>query len=102
MKVKVNDEDIFELAEFQKQVICNDIPYDVFEADMKRRLEYIIMHKYEQCFKRLKEEWDIKLQDRVDSLPTKPEAYVKLVMSQSDYKCRKTRDDLDKVAASEA
>ncbi len=97
MKVKINDEDLFELQDYQKSVICNDIPYDIFEADMKRRLEYIIMHKYEQCLMRLKEEWNPKLSQRLDSLPTQDQDYVKLVMSQPDYMCRKTRDDALKI-----
>ncbi len=97
MKVKINDEDLFELKDYQKEVICNDIPFDIFDADMKRRIEYIIMHKYEQCLMRLKAEWNPKLSQILDSLPTQDQDYVKLVMSQPDYKCRKTRDDELKV-----
>lgn len=92
MKLKVNEEEILELNEVQKKVICNDIHEDEFEADMKRRLQYILMHKYEQCFKRLKAEWDEKLALRVDAVPTNPDAYAQLVFSQPDYKCRKVRE----------
>ena len=74
MKVKVNEDEILELNEVQKKVICNDINEDEFEADIKRRLQYILMHKYEQCFKRLKSEWDQKLQGRVDAVPINPDA----------------------------
>lgn len=92
MKVKVNNEDLFELSEVQKKVICNDIHEDEFEQDMKRRLQYILMHKYERCFERLKKEWDEKLKSRVEAVPTNADKYAELVFAQPDYKCRKTRE----------
>ena len=93
MKIKVNGEDLFELSDIQKKVICNDIHSDEFESDMKRRLQYILEHKYEQCFKRLKAEWDEKLKDRVDAVPTNADKYADVVFSQPDYKCRKQREE---------
>lgn len=93
MKISVNDEVLFELNETQKKVICNDVHNDVFDADMKRRLEYILKHKYEQCFKRLKEEWEPKLKAAgVKAFPSDEEEFAKLVFEQPDYKCRKDRD----------
>lgn len=92
MKLQLNGQEFFELTPIQKKVICNDIHEDEFDADMKRRLQYILEHKYEQCFNRLKKEWDEKLKDRVDSVPTNPEEYAKYVFSQPDYFCRKTRE----------
>ena len=58
MKISVNDKELFTLTETQKSVIKNDIHADEFDADMARRLEYILTHKYERCFERLKKEWD--------------------------------------------
>jgi len=67
---------------------------------MKRRLEWILMSKYEQCFKRLKEEWDPKLAvNGVDMIPTNPDAYAKLVFSQPDYKNRSTREAMIEMPA---
>jgi hypothetical protein len=95
MKIACNNEQLFELNEVQRKVICNDVHADEFDADMKRRLEYIVMHKYEQCFKRLKAEWDSKLAARgVEMIPTNADAYAQLVFSQPDYKCRKGREAL--------
>ena len=96
MKISIDDQELFTLSDTQKRVICDCIHEDEFDADMKRRVQYILMHKYEQCYKRLKEEWDIKLQDRVDSVPTHPEKYCSLVFSQPDYKCRKQREEESK------
>lgn len=98
MKIKVDEQDLFELSEIQCNVICNDIAKDIFEEDMKRRLNYILMHKYDQCMKRMKDEWIPKLKGRVDSIPLDDDKLAELIMSQPDYKCRKTRDDEAKVA----
>lgn len=96
MKVSVDDVQLFELSEIQKKVICNEICCDDMEADLKRRLEYILMHKYEQCYKNLFDEWFPKLSERFDIVPTNPEKFAELVFSQEDYKDRKMRDALDK------
>lgn len=96
MKVQVNNEDLFELSEVQKKVIKNDIHADEFESDMKRRLQYVLMHKYEQCFNHLKAEWDEKLKTRLDLVPTNPDKYAELVFSQPDYQCRKMREAASK------
>ncbi len=93
MKVQVNNEHLFEISEIQKKVICNDILSDEFDSDMKRRLQYILMHKYERCFERLKKEWEPKLALRLESVPTNPDKFAQLVFSQPDYKCRKMRED---------
>jgi len=42
MKISVDGHTILELSQVQKLIIKNDIPEDIFEADMKRRLHYII------------------------------------------------------------
>lgn len=92
MKISVDGKDLFELNEMQCKVICNDIPEDIFEEDMKRRLQYILMHKYERCLERLKAEWMPKLAGRVDAVPTNDEKFAELVFAQSDYLCRQKRD----------
>jgi len=96
MKISVNEKELFSLSEVQCKVICNDIHQDEFEADMERRLQYILMHKYEQCFKRLKEEWEPKLAQRIDTIPTDADKLAELIFSQEDYKCRKQREEASK------
>jgi hypothetical protein len=100
MKVSVNcscPDKLFELNEIQKKVICNDINSDIFDEDMKRRLFYIINHKYERCFARLKAEWEPKLAAKgVKAIPTDKDEFAQLVFSQPEYKCRKMRDDEEK------
>jgi len=93
MIIKVDDVQLFELTDIQKSVIKNDIPSDIFEDDIKRRMFDVINHKYLQCFKRLKAEWDDRLvANGVETIPTDKDAYAQLVFSQPDYKDRSARD----------
>ena len=93
MKISVDDIPLFTLSETQKKVIQNDIVSSEFEEDMKRRLHYILNHKYERCFERLKKEWEPKLRERgVEMIPTNPDALAQLIFSQPDYKNRSQRD----------
>ncbi len=92
MKISVDDQELFRLSETQKQVIKNDISEEMFDEDMKRRLQYILMHKYERCFERLKKQWEPKLKAKgVAMLPTDDEAFAQLVFSQPEYKTRSQR-----------
>ena len=93
MKISVDDQELFRLSDTQKRVIQNDIHSDVFEEDMKRRLQYILSHKYERCFERLKKEWEPKLvASGVELLPTNPDAFAQMVFSHPDYKSRAQRE----------
>ena len=94
MKVSVNDQEVFSLAEWEKDVIKNDIHADDFDADMKRRLEWVLRHKAEQCYIRFEKEWLEKLRSdpSVQSIPKSKEAFVALVKSRPDYQDRKMRD----------
>jgi len=93
MKISVDDKELFTLSETQKNVIKNDINSDIFEEDMKRRIKYFPLHKYEQCFKRLKAEWEPKLAKAgVESIPTDKDALAELIFARPEYKNRKARD----------
>ena len=93
MKISVNDTELFTLSEVQKKVIKNDIHEDIFDEDMKRRLEYVLTHKYERCYERLKKEWEPKLVAKgVAMIPTSKDAFAELVFGQPDYKGRKARE----------
>jgi hypothetical protein len=95
MKISVDDKELFTLSDIQEQVIKNDINAEMFDTDMKRRLQWILMHKYEECFKDLKKEWDDKLAaNGIDMIPTDPDKYAQLVFSQPNYKDRAAREKL--------
>jgi hypothetical protein len=93
MKVSVNDVELFKLSETQKKVIKNDILSEEFDQDMCRRLQYILMHKYERCFERLKKEWEPKLAaSGVKSIPTDKDELAELIFSHPQYKNRTQRE----------
>lgn len=93
MKISVDDIELYSLSVTQKKVIENDIPTEIFDGDMKRRLEWVLTHKYEQCFKRLKDEWEPKLKTLgVSSIPLDNDAFAELVFARAEYKNRSTRD----------
>lgn len=92
MKISVDDQELYALSETQKRVIQNDIHDDEFDQDMKRRLQWVLNHKYDRCLERMKNEWMPKLKNRVASVPTDDDAFAQLVMSQPEYKSRKQRD----------
>ena len=93
MKISVNDVELFSLNETEKSVIKDYINEDIFDADMKRRLKWVLTHLYEHAFKLLKTEWEPKLASKgVESIPTNNDAFAQLVFSQPEYKARKARD----------
>ena len=93
MKISFNEEPLFELTETQKKVICNDIIDNEFEADMKRRLQHVVFHKYEQCLRRFVDQWMPILKQRVASIPVNDDELARLIFSQPDYKCRRMREE---------
>lgn len=88
MKIQIDGKTIFELNDTKKKVIQNDIPSEVFQEDMERRAQWVVEHKYEQCFKRLKEEWEPKLKGKVESFPADDDKFAELIFSQPEYKSR--------------
>lgn len=93
MKISVDGIEILHLSETQKKVIMHDIPQEIFEQDMCRRLCYILTHKYEQCMKRLKEEWIPRLKENgMQSMPLDDEMLAEIIFSQPGYKDRSARE----------
>lgn len=97
MKVFYENEEIINFSETKKKVIKNDISDDIFDEDIKRRLNWVVEHKYEQSLKRLKDEWMPKLKERYESIPTNDDALAELIFSQQDYKDKKVKDEEQKV-----
>jgi hypothetical protein len=93
MKISVNDTEVFTLQQWEKDVIQNDIPSEQFDEDMKRRLEWVLKHKVEQCYARFEKEWVEKLRTAgVSSIPTDKATFVALVKARPDYQDRSTKD----------
>lgn len=93
MQVHVDGKKVLELNNTKKKVIKNDIHEDEFQADMERRVAWVLSHKYERCFERLKKEWEPKLKaSGVQAIPTDDDAFAELVFSHPEYKNRKQRE----------
>lgn len=88
MKISVNDEQLFTLSELQKKVIGHYYKdQDSLEKDLKGRLQWIIMHKYEHCIKELRKEWLPKLaQAGVVSIPVDDESFAHFLFEHPCYK----------------
>lgn len=91
MKIQIDGKTVLELSETQKKVIQNDIAFEEFQSDMERRVRWVIEHKYQNCFKRLKEQWEPILRQRMDAIPTDPDQLAELIFSQPEYKSRSQR-----------
>lgn len=93
MKISVNDQELYTLNETKKKVIMDNVYSDIFDADMKRRLEWVLMHKYEQSFKALKEQWEPKLKaSGARSIPLDNDEFAELVFAHPEYKDRAARE----------
>ena len=92
MKVSVDDQEIFTVSDVWKEVMCHDLHRDQLEEEVKRRLFWIIETKFQGCFERLYREWEEKLKERYESIPTNIDALAQLILSQPDYLCRKGRE----------
>lgn len=94
MEIKINDEVILKLSDVQKKVLMNDISSDIFEEDIARRICYIVMHKHDQCMKRLQEEWTPKFKEMgKDSIPLNDKKFCEMVFNTKEYADKKTRSE---------
>lgn len=93
MKISVNDVELYTLSDTQKKVLEDEIATEMLDQDLKRRLQWVLTHKYEQTFEALKFEWIPKLEaNGIESIPLDDDAFASLVFAQPNYKNRSTRD----------
>lgn len=65
----------------------------IAETEDRERMVYILKHKYEQCLKRLKLEWNPKFASSgIREIPVDDVEYCNLVFSRPDYKDKKSSD----------
>ncbi len=97
MKIVIDDVYVIELSEIQEKVIKSYILEEEFQEDMIRRVKDAVEGKYLNCFKRLKDQWDSKLEESgIEMIPTKKEEYAKLVFAHSEYKSRSEKEAAEK------
>lgn len=92
MKVSIDDVELFSISEIQKKIIAHVIPSEILDADLKRRIQWIITHLHDEIFKDVKKEWLPIISQRYSSIPTDESQLAELITSQPDYKNRSQRD----------
>ena len=92
MKIKLDDEILFEIDDRMMQLIAHDLMDP--KVEIKRRLRYAIEHKCDQIYERLEKEWLPKLREdpKIDSIPKSKTALCDLIFSRQDYKNRVQRE----------
>lgn len=92
MKVKLDDEVLFEIDETMLKLLAHDLLDPV--EDIKRRLRYIIEHKCDRCYERLEKEYKQKLIDdpEIPALPKSRRDMANLMLSHKEYKNRAQRE----------
>lgn len=90
MKISIDGQDLFEINDIQLGVIGNDVgPEEVVIEDIKRRIEWAVMHKYEQCLERLKAEYVPILKKKgAQAIPLDDQALADTLMSLPEYSPR--------------
>lgn len=100
MLVKLDDEVIFEIDERMLKLIAHDIEDPI--PDIKRRLRWVIEHKCDRCYARMKEEWtkeDDSGQSKLSragiaSIPTNKRDLADLILNHPQYMNRVLREQV--------
>ena len=83
-----------EVDDTQQSILKNDL------LDINTWVQEAMTGKINNCWKRMQQEWTIKLMNDssfTDPIPSNQADFVKLVLARSDYKNRKARDDASKI-----
>jgi len=95
MKFYLDDELIFELPETKQKVMHYKWFKETFKDEIKRHIQWVIMHNYEQVLKKLKEDWITRLSElKVDTIPLDDDKLAELIFSHPEYKCRSDKDQI--------
>ena len=83
-----------EVDDTQQAILNNDL------LDINQWVQDAMTGKINNCWKRMQQEWTTKLMNDdsfTDPIPSNQADFVKLILSRSDYKNRKARDDASKI-----
>jgi hypothetical protein len=93
MKISVDDTELFVLSDMRKKVLAHAISSETIESDLKRRLQWVLMHKYEHTLEILKKEWVPKLVARgLKAIPANNDELCSLIFAEEDYTDRAAKD----------
>ena len=94
MQITVDGVDLFEVTDNEIELLEYVLPSAILDADLKRRLEWVLTHKIERAYSRLKDDWMPILQRDVEvtQVPLDDEEFFNMVKVRPDYKDRDERD----------
>ena len=92
INIYFNDELIRVITIEEQKVIAHKIDEEDINPDIKRRISWIIDELVNVTKEQIKQEWQPKIASTLESIPTRENALLDLIMQQPDYKDRKTRD----------
>jgi len=84
------------LTDVQQQILSNDLYNGSDNSGLDSWVQGAVDGKINNSWKRMQQEWTTKLMNDesfTDPIPSNQADFVKLVLSRSDYKNRKARDD---------
>ena len=94
MKISIDGVPFFEILDIHKKIICDDVNSDIVDADIKRRLQWVIEHKCSFNMERLKNFWVAKFKaEGIESLPTDDLKLAEMIFAHPDYKDAKQRQE---------
>lgn len=94
MQITVDGVDLYQISDNEIELLEYLIPSASLDADLKRRLQWVLTHKIEQAYVQLKKDWMPILQadETVVSIPKTDEAFFNAVKVRPDYQDRDERD----------
>ena len=84
------------LTDEDQKLLSDSLYNDTDNAGIDAWIQAAVDGKVNNCWKRFQNEWTTKLMNDssyTDAIPSNQTDFVNLVLSRSDYKNRKTRDD---------
>ena len=94
MKIYLESEEILDIQQWEINLLGYQLSAANLTNDLKRRLQYIIRHKIDQCFEQLQKDFMPILRDdpSVTSIPVKKDQFVAMILQRPDYKDRDTKE----------
>jgi len=94
MKIQVDGVDLYTVTDTEMELMAYFMFASTLDDDCKRRLQWVLKHKIEQCYKKIRIEWMPILQadPNVTEVPLDDEAFFNMIKVRSDYQDRDARD----------
>lgn len=96
MKIKIDDEVIYECNESTLKVLHSYINSDICSSIIKETIVWAVSSYFDSHKEKLKDEWIPILFKRVSHIPTNEVELLDLIRSQPDYLTKKQKEEKEK------